>query len=48
MFNLELRIIEFHEHVVDCRATKGKLKSFKDLKKLNWTDKKLDKFLQVK
>lgn len=29
------------------RATKGKLKGFKDLKKLNWTEKKLDKFLQV-
>lgn len=31
-----------------CRATKGKFKSFKDLKKLNWTEKKVERFMQVR
>lgn len=31
----------------NCRATKGKFKTFKDLKKLNWTEKKVERFMKV-
>lgn len=30
-----------------CRATKGKFKKFADLKKLNWTEKKVERFMKV-
>lgn len=33
--------------IMTYRATKGKFKSFKDLAKLNWTEKKVERFMKV-